>query len=1843
MTALAQYIAQFVEEYARRYADGSGDLHREARLVFLGPPLEVLEQVYACLTSPKPNGPGPRVALPVLLQVPKDRLASGNPPVGESGWCDQSHLLTVRDTASAPSFLALIPPDQPMDLSIQSAADLFGVGQRASGRLAAFELWWADPFVQLLVDHAIKSTGLETSRTHSIKLIEAAAKAEDQLDLERQARIGAWRVLSRVMGGEHTFTPASAATRLAAACGVPPTDAGDVQPDLQLKALDAVASAFEDGFKAGIESALANSTNDSERRALVDFRAFVEHSCDIPALFQQAPQAYYAPSRGSEFKAPPSWWTTLTADRWLELLEDSRPAKSDVELEVLNPLSRITFGGITIVEDVVQLKVTADTSCEATLERRVGTGAKGLTQWPLPLGPHASTSSCDVPAHKSPVRFNVIAQSGTSLAGLKVISLATWEPGVHVQSRTAEKVTPATRSKARGPHKRGVECSVVLQGPGRHLLDIYVSPGRELPDLAVLRMQDGPGGVAEEISCGLHRVKQHQYAIEVDASGDCELEFTFTDHSSGNPVQEPCKVQLTCAEVRVTGCSSEFDRLVREHRGGKRTAVQVDRVARSSVLEAWTLDADNCRVSWQPAVLATDYAQVWAPPSWGGEHGPLFSEARFISDPRPSWDELTPPDAFIEARQDVFKRIRGEDGSALTAEAQLGHWINTDTEFGVLVERYLDEYMVWLSDDPDGACWVDVVAVASIEHGTDTLSPRLDAILLPPIHPLRLAWLCGAQSVLLDALQRAMPCPAAALLDADVVPDIFVLSCRGPDGIEPQTFVAVECSSDYWSVLWNGDRLRELAMRAQKAPFGPELGITVGGLARGFSPSQVAKALGDVSDLLSAKPIVSASLSSSGVALDSCNEGIADWSRRRFSSDRLQASRDYLRIGPKMLEVRDARPEAAWPDEPSLSNLVEDTGGAVRWFLGGKSGNPVDLAVITQLEAADPALSAATERSAIGPGALLRHRIRRQLPRGGQSYLVESRQAGTLPERTGSTLLDKVAHAVVKIENSPRTRLGFRFSPDIQAIRNAFQNERADFVAVSSSAVDPSCFVGEWMQGAYLWDYSLPSYSQRAGDTAGTYLISRIKDTDREAMRAAVAQLPGGETASNEQLDGLLSEVARRGIPTVRELSGDDTKAAGALGMFVAARILQDAFRTEGDSDGLLDVQRHSADGTIITVVVPVDPFKTHLEELAHAIKPTKELSGRRPDLLILTLEVGAISTRVRVVPVEVKFRTGAPLSKEECLSALAQARSLSLMLGEVVARAADAAVWRLALCHLLVSMVSFGMRIYGQSKNIVQAPREWTDIHERAASSILGGSASIEIDDTGRLVAVDSGGGSGPYDRDGDGFAETIVICREDAARVMVGDAAGLYGVMRAHLGDWNTIPSGSAEQKRPYPTTGASPVPQHGPAPNIDALLTPTAAAPKVTPVGGTTPSPPDRVAEPDAIAATWGPTLANHIRGPEDDLGIILRLGSTTGQFEVAQVELNISDTRLNQLNIGVVGDLGTGKTQLLKSLIAQIVSSAESNRGIKPRFLIFDYKKDYSAPEFVEAVGAKVVKPFRMPLNIFDTSGMVDSNVPWLERFKFFADVLDKIFQGIGPVQRDKLKQAVKAAYDVADAAGRMPTVYDVRAEYHSILAGKSDAPLAIIDDMVDAEVFSKDPPTGSSFGTFFDGVVVVSLASLGQDDRSKNMVVAMLLNMFYEHMLGIPKRPFLGQDPQLRAIDSYLLVDEADNIMRYEFDVLRRLLLQGREFGVGVILASQYLRHFKVNGTDYRDPLLSWFVHKVPNVTAAELGGLGLTTDLAELAERVKTLPNHHCLYKSFRTQAMVIRGLPFFELNAKAQ
>ncbi len=372
-----------------------------------------------------------------------------------------------------------------------------------------------------------------------------------------------------------------------------------------------------------------------------------------------------------------------------------------------------------------------------------------------------------------------------------------------------------------------------------------------------------------------------------------------------------------------------------------------------------------------------------------------------------------------------------------------------------------------------------------------------------------------------------------------------------------------------------------------------------------------------------------------------------------------------------------------------------------------------------------------------------------------------------------------------------------------------------------------------------------------------------------------------------------------------------------------------------------------------------------------------------------------------------------------------------------------------------------------------------------------------------------------------------------------------------------------------------------------------------------------------------------------------GVRFCVGVSLGSGAPQPFYLHPSNTKLNQLNIGIVGDLGTGKTQLTKALIYQFTQSVAENRGHRPKFLIFDYKRDYTKPDFVGAVGARVVKPHHIPLNIFDLSAAGDHGpAARLGRVKFLNDVLHKIYGGIGPRQRNQLKTAVMQAYDAAK--NDAPTLTDVLAQYEALVGDKIDAPYSILSDLADLEIFAPRAADTVPFREFFDGVVVIDLAALGIGEKERNMLLVLFLNLFFEYMQGLEKKPYLGEAPQLRFIDSMLLVDEADNIMKFNFDVLRQILLQGREFGVGVLLASQYLSHFRTRETDYTEPLLTWFLHKVPNVNARELDAIGLSNIGPSVVERVKAQDVHQCLFKTLDVPGRFMRGLPFYELVKKS-
>jgi hypothetical protein len=359
----------------------------------------------------------------------------------------------------------------------------------------------------------------------------------------------------------------------------------------------------------------------------------------------------------------------------------------------------------------------------------------------------------------------------------------------------------------------------------------------------------------------------------------------------------------------------------------------------------------------------------------------------------------------------------------------------------------------------------------------------------------------------------------------------------------------------------------------------------------------------------------------------------------------------------------------------------------------------------------------------------------------------------------------------------------------------------------------------------------------------------------------------------------------------------------------------------------------------------------------------------------------------------------------------------------------------------------------------------------------------------------------------------------------------------------------------------------------------------------------------------------------------------------------IHLNLSETSLSQMNIGVVGDLGTGKTQFLMSLVYQVARSASSNRGTAPKVFIFDYKRDYSEKEYPIELDAQVLDPAKAPLPInffaFDVDRL-GGNVQMerVRRANFFCDLLRRI-SSIGVVQRNELYGCVMGAYASAPQ-GIFPTINDVYAAYQEL--GRNDSVISVLRMLVDLMVFESDPAKTRSFVELFDRNTVLNLSGIsGAGQDIVDIVATMFLdNLYTDYMKTRDKQPFItGDDGKSRRfVDSFVLIDEAHHAMGRDFDVLMKLMLEGREFGMGVILSSQYLSHFSTKQYNWSEALSTWVVHNVRNARAKQFEEIGFRANVGEMVEQVTKLQTHWAYYRCMNNhnEGVLMKGQPFFSL-----
>ncbi|WP_334014663.1 DNA phosphorothioation-dependent restriction protein DptH [Alteromonas sp. S167] len=343
-----------------------------------------------------------------------------------------------------------------------------------------------------------------------------------------------------------------------------------------------------------------------------------------------------------------------------------------------------------------------------------------------------------------------------------------------------------------------------------------------------------------------------------------------------------------------------------------------------------------------------------------------------------------------------------------------------------------------------------------------------------------------------------------------------------------------------------------------------------------------------------------------------------------------------------------------------------------------------------------------------------------------------------------------------------------------------------------------------------------------------------------------------------------------------------------------------------------------------------------------------------------------------------------------------------------------------------------------------------------------------------------------------------------------------------------------------------------------------------------------------------------------------------------------------------NSGIIGTMGTGKTQCTKSVVTQLHRNQQNNVDGKPiGILIFDYKSDYVDDKFINATSGKKYNLFRLPYNPLSLFG--DTPMLPVHTARGFSETMAKAFN-LGQRQQLKLRQLIAQAYDLAGISKAdsstwnklAPTIADVW-ELFLESGPAEDSLYAALESLHELEVFESDVSKCASLYELIDGITVIELA--GYPNEIQNLVVALTLDLFYSQMQKQGK-PLVQGD--FRQVTKLILVDEADNFMSQNFPSLRKILKEGREYGVGVILSTQDITHFKTGDNDYSAYILSWIVHRVSQIKNQDIKSLfnkDDKTDQEYLMKSIRELEKHHSLYVDGDKKITKIKDMAFWELS----
>ncbi len=260
------------------------------------------------------------------------------------------------------------------------------------------------------------------------------------------------------------------------------------------------------------------------------------------------------------------------------------------------------------------------------------------------------------------------------------------------------------------------------------------------------------------------------------------------------------------------------------------------------------------------------------------------------------------------------------------------------------------------------------------------------------------------------------------------------------------------------------------------------------------------------------------------------------------------------------------------------------------------------------------------------------------------------------------------------------------------------------------------------------------------------------------------------------------------------------------------------------------------------------------------------------------------------------------------------------------------------------------------------------------------------------------------------------------------------------------------------------------------------------------------------------------------------------------------------RLSNGHMLVVGTSGSGKTQVLRSLIAEI-----TRRNMVP--LIFDFNNDYVEDQFLQRHAIVAQDPGDgLPLNPLElVPDPVSGKTRAINSIFATAGILKRIY-GLGPLQEANLRTAMEECFreqgitrETAEIHGkRCPAFNDLESKIQELPNHLSL--LNRLSPIFSLNLFARTE-NDESFSKLISRPTVIRLAPLPTEEVKLAVAEFMLLKLYN----------FLVSGEHRISLHMAVIIDEAHKMNNSEAVV--KLFREIRKFGVSMILASQKAKDF----------------------------------------------------------------------------